>query len=133
MWLPACCVAPRREQQQFPLVLLELLPSCTLLSPSPFVFEAAPPTFLQAAARPLQVSCHLSLFFPESLNQMCPQCREVVCPPQFSRPDTSPTSDKTPAKAIAGRNFAQQTGGSFVAEQANKEQTKKPMLGRTLG
>ena len=31
---------------------------------------------------------------------------------------------KTPAKAIAGRNFAQQTGGSFVTEQANKEQTK---------
>ena len=55
---------------------------------------------------------------------MCPQCREVVCLPQFSRPDTSPTSDKTPAKAIAGRNFAQQTGGSFVTEQANKEQTK---------
>ena len=31
---------------------------------------------------------------------------------------------ETPAKAIAGRNFAQHTGRSFVTEQATQEQTK---------
>ena len=127
-----CVVSCRADmQQQFPLVLLELLPSRTLSSPPLFgggvdVFVAAPSTFLQPLlvhcrflavfhcvsiphARPtipqslaplnlgLGQQCLVNLsicYFLVSLNQMCPQRREVVCPPQSFRPDTNPTSDR---------------------------------------
>ena len=68
MWLPACCVVPRREATAVPACRFGIAAIVHALITSPLrggvgVFEAAPPTFLQAAARPLQVSCYLSLFF----------------------------------------------------------------------